>query len=184
MELRFVTRLLLPLIMKAKKNLTRIGLAVACLLVATAASAAQDAYLGTWVYQKAETAITSVQPVLTPSGQLAFGAETAPETYQITYQALPDGTIKIIGDDLVVNGKLLKGHWEWTGKFDGQDYSVTGDPLADTRAYTRVDDKTLKVTVKKDGAVTKWGDVTIRFNGKKCTAGSRGEMAYYRRNKK
>jgi hypothetical protein len=180
-ELLFVTCSLPCLIMKGTKDLMRIGLAVACFLAATAAYAAQDACLGSWFYQKSETAITSVQTVLTPSGQLGLAAETVPETYQLTYEALPDGTMKITGDGLVVNGQIAKGHWEWVGKFDGNDYPVTGDPSADTRAYSRVDDQTLKVTVKKGGNVAKWGNITIRFKGKKCTASAPGETAYYRR---
>lgn len=184
MERVFVGRLLLRTILKAKPDFLRIGLVVACSMITIAAHGAQDPYLGTWVYQKSETAIMFVQPVLTPSGQLALGAETAPETYEITYEALTDGTIKITGHGLVKNGQLQDSHWEWIGKFDGKDYPVTGDPLADARAYTRVDDKTLHVIVKKDGKVPKWGDITIQFKGKKCTAGSQGEMACYRRNKK
>ena len=162
----------------------RIGLLMACFFVSASTCAAQDACLGTWVYQKSETTVFFAPLVLTPSGQLAMAVETRPETYQITYAALTDGTIKVTGEGLVTNGQLGKGHWEWIGNFDGKDYPVTGDPLADTRAYSRVDDKTLQVTVRKDGTVPKGGNITIRFKGKKCTAGSLGEMAYYRRNKK
>jgi hypothetical protein len=37
---------------------------------------------------------------------------------------------------------------EWTGKFDGKDYSVTGDPRSDMRSYRKIDDHTLELTVK------------------------------------
>ena len=60
-------------------------------------------------------------------------------------------------------------HNEWTGKFDGKDYAVTGDSSVDARAYTRVDDKTLTFENKKDGKVTVSGRVVISADGKTRT---------------
>jgi hypothetical protein len=45
------------------------------------------------------------------------------------------------------DGKLT--HNEWTGKFDGKDYPVTGDPNTDARSYKKIDDRTLELTVRK-----------------------------------
>jgi hypothetical protein len=42
-------------------------------------------------------------------------------------------------------------HNEWTGKFDGNDYPVTGDPNSDARSLKKIDDRTLELTVKKGG---------------------------------
>jgi hypothetical protein len=60
-------------------------------------------------------------------------------------------------------------HNEWTGKFDGKDYPVTGDPNSDMRSYKKVDDRTLRVTVKKDGKVTASGRIVVSADGKSRT---------------
>jgi len=39
-------------------------------------------------------------------------------------------------------------------RFDGQDYPVNGSPIADTIAYTRMDDLTISGTAKKAGVIT------------------------------
>ena len=54
---------------------------------------------------------------------------------------------------------------EWLGKYDGQDYPVTGDPSSDTRAYKTVDDHTLEFTVKKSGKVTITGRIVVAADG-------------------
>ena len=55
---------------------------------------------------------------------------------------------------------------EWTGKFDGKDYPVTGDSTSDMRSYTKVDDHTLNLTIKKDGKVTITGKIVTSADGK------------------
>jgi len=40
-------------------------------------------------------------------------------------------------------------HNEWTGKFDGKDYPVIGDPNSDVRSYTKIGDRALGFNVKK-----------------------------------
>ena len=65
-------------------------------------------------------------------------------------------------------------HSNWTGKFDGKDYSVTGDPNSDARSYTRVNDRTLNLTVKKGGKVTVTGRVVVSADGKSRTVNVSG----------
>jgi len=60
-------------------------------------------------------------------------------------------------------------HTEWTGKFDGKDYPMTGSPMDDTRAYTKVNSHTLSITMKKDGKVTTTGRVVVSPDGKTRT---------------
>jgi hypothetical protein len=55
------------------------------------------------------------------------------------------------------------------GKFDGKDYAVTGDPTSDMRSYSKVADRTLKMTVKKDGEVTAKGRIVVSADGKSRT---------------
>jgi len=40
-------------------------------------------------------------------------------------------------------------HSEWTGKFDGKDYPVTGRYESDTRALKQIDDRNFDLAVKK-----------------------------------
>ena len=54
----------------------------------------------------------------------------------------------------------------WKGKFDGQDYAVKGDPMIDTRAYTKIDDHTLTMINKKAGKVVSTGSVEVSPDGK------------------
>ncbi len=43
-------------------------------------------------------------------------------------------SVKVAIDGIDAEGKAF--HSEWTGKFDGKDYAVTGDSSSDTRSYT------------------------------------------------
>jgi hypothetical protein len=65
-------------------------------------------------------------------------------------------------------------HNEWTGKFDGKDYPVTGDPSADTRSYRKVNDHTLTLTNKKGAKVTTSGHIILSANGKRRTVTTSG----------
>lgn len=87
--------------------------------------------------------------------------------------------IEAAGDDLKVtvdgtdsDGKPV--HNEWTGKFDGKDYPVTGDPTSDTRSYKQVDEHKLELTVKKDGKVTVTGPIVMSADGKMRTVTTNG----------
>jgi hypothetical protein len=57
-------------------------------------------------------------------------------------------------------------HNEWTGKFDGKDYPLTGDPSADTRSYKVVNDSTTDLTNKKGGKTTLSGRIVVSADGK------------------
>jgi hypothetical protein len=86
-------------------------------------------------------------------------------------------------------GKMIKGtidgvdgagkpaHNEWTGKFDGKDYPVTGDPSSDSRAFKPIDDHTWELTVKKGGKVTMTGKVVMAADGKTRTVTISGTNA-------
>jgi hypothetical protein len=76
--------------------------------------------------------------------------------------------MKVTVDGTDRDGKSM--HNEWTGKFDGKDYPVTGNPDSDTRSYKKIDDHTLEVTVKKDGKITSHGRLVVSADGKSRTA--------------
>ena len=85
----------------------------------------------------------------------------------IAIAAAAGGSMKVTQDGIDANGKPW--HDEWTGKFDGKDYPVTGDPDTDTRAYKPVNDHTLAITAKKGGKIVETGRVGYSADGKTRT---------------
>ncbi|HXQ24899.1 MAG TPA: hypothetical protein VN822_00685 [Candidatus Acidoferrales bacterium] len=112
--------------------------------------AAGDAIMGTWKLNEAKSKISP---------------GTAKNITGV-YAAVGD-SVKVTVDGVDANGKPT--HSEWTGKFDGKDYPITGDPAADSRAYTRVDDHTLTFTNKKGGKASLTGRIVISADGKSRT---------------
>jgi hypothetical protein len=68
-----------------------------------------------------------------------------------------------------VDGQGKPTHNEWTGKFDGKDFPVTGDPASDMRSIKQVDEHNYDLTVKKGGKVTMTGKAVISADGKTRT---------------
>src|SRR5437667_8940982 len=111
---------------------------------------AEDANVGTWKLNEAKS-------------KLAPGA---PKNSTVVYEAAGDDVkVTVVGTDS--EGKPT--HNEWTGKFDGKDYPVTGDPSSDARSYKMVNDHTLSFTNKKDGKVTLTGRIVVAADGKSRT---------------
>jgi hypothetical protein len=88
------------------------------------------------------------------------------KNHTVVYEAAGD-SVKVTVDGLDANGNAT--HNEWTGKFDGKDYPVTGDPTSDTRSYTQVNDRTLAFTAKKGDQVTLTGRVVVSEDGRTRT---------------
>jgi hypothetical protein len=127
-----------------------IGLTLAFSLVAGAACFAADPQMGTWKLNEAKSKITP--------GTL--------KNTNVVYSSM-FGEAKVKSDGIGGDGKPV--HIEWSGKFDGKDYPVTGDPNADTRAYAKVDERTLAVTAKKNGKVTATARIVVSPDGKSRT---------------
>jgi hypothetical protein len=111
--------------------------------------------MGTWKLNEAKS-------------KLAPGAT---KIHTVVYEAAGDN-VKVTVDGTGSDGKPT--HNEWTGKFDGKDYPVTGDPSSDARSYKMVDERTLELTVKKDGKVTTTGRITVSADGKSRTVSTSG----------
>ena len=127
---------------------TRIAvIALALSLIPAAACFAADPHMGTWKLNEANSNMTP--------GTTKFAS--------VTFKNVM-GSLKVTGDGVDANGKPI--HVEWSGKFDGKDYPVTGDPSADTRSYRKVDDRTLEVTVKKGGKVIVTARTMVSTDGK------------------
>jgi hypothetical protein len=111
---------------------------------------AADPNMGTWKLNEAKS-------------KLIPGAG---KNLTVVYSAAGEAT-KVTVDGVDKDGKPT--HNEWTGKFDGKDYPVTGDPTSDMRSYTKVDANTLGLTVKMGGKVTLTGKIVVAADGKSRT---------------
>ena len=125
-------------------------LTLALCLVGISVAFADDANMGTWKLNEAKSMI--------PAG--------ATKNTSVVYEAAGDN-VKVTVDGTDKDGKAT--HNEWTGKFDGKDYPVTGDANVDSRSYERVDAHRLKLTGKKDGKVVNTGHVVVSADGKTRT---------------
>jgi hypothetical protein len=101
-------------------------------------------------------------------------APGAPKNHKVVYAVVGD-SIKVTVDGTGADGKAA--HNEWTGKFDGKDYPVTGDAMSDSRSYKQVDDRTLELTVKKDGKTVVTGKIAVSADGKTRTVTTSGTNA-------
>jgi hypothetical protein len=129
--------------MKARTIALTLGLCLA----AVAAGFASDSAIGTWKLNEAKSKMPP----------------NASKNNTVVYEAAGDN-IKVTVDGVDAAGKAT--HNEWTGKFDGKDYPLTGDPSADTRSYKKIDDRNIELTNKKDGKVTLTGHIVISADGK------------------
>ena len=139
----------------AHMKMKTIGLTLAfCFLAGTTCFAA-DPQMGTWKLNEQKSKITP--------GTLKFTTVTFKSMF---------GQVKVTGDGIDANGKPV--HVEWSGRFDGKDYPVTGDRNSDTRSYTKVNDRTLQLTVKKNGKVAATARTVVSADGKSRTASVSG----------
>ena len=136
--------------MKRMKTQT-IGLTLAFCFFGAAACVAADPHIGTWRLNEAKSKITP--------GTL----KNTTVVYKSTL-----GQVKVTTDGINANGKPA--HSEWSGKLDGKDYSVTGTPDSNARSYTKVNDRTLQFTAKKNGKVIATGQSVVSADGKSRTA--------------
>jgi len=138
-------------------NIKKFTLTVAFCIASVAAFAA-DANVGTWKLNEAKSKI---------------GAGASKNT-SVVYTAAGD-SYKCVTDG--VDGKGSPTHSEWTGKFDGKDYPVSGDTNADTRAIKKEHDNHYKIDNKKAGKVILSGTVTVSDDGKTRTLKTEGKNA-------
>lgn len=129
----------------------RVSLLAVAVCFAATLSFASDPYAGTWKLNE---------------GKSKF-APNAAKNQTVTYETSGDN-VKVTIDGTDASGKAV--HNEWTGKFDGKDYPVTGDTSSgDARSYKKVNDHTMSFTVKKDGKVVMTGRIVVSADGKTRT---------------
>jgi hypothetical protein len=131
-------------------KVTKTLLSLTLFFVGVAVCSAQNPNMGTWKLNEAKSKI--------PAG--------SPKNTTVVYEPAGDD-VKVTTDGTDGGGKPM--HTEWTGKLDGKDYPLTGDPSADSRAYTKVNEHTLELTNKKGGKVTASGRIVVAADGKSRT---------------
>ena len=75
--------------------------------------------------------------------------------------------LKTTTDLVTIQGETI--HTEFTAKYDGQDYPVTGDPYSNTISIQRVDANHVYTTWKRDGRVVTIAENVISADGKTWT---------------
>ena len=131
--------------MKAKA----IALLTSLVFVSVAMAYQDSSHMGTWKLNEAKS-------------KLAGKARN----HTVVYEAAGD-QIKITVDGVNEEGATV--HHEWTGKFDGKDYPVTGEGNSDARSYKIVDKNTLEMTNKKGGKAILTGSIVVADDGKTRT---------------
>jgi hypothetical protein len=111
--------------------------------------------MGTWKLNEAKSKIPGMAKNIT-----------------VVYSADGDN-VKVTIDGTDDKGKPT--HNTWTGKFDGKDYAVTGDPESDMRSYKMVNERTLDFAAKKGGKTTITGQIVVAEDGKSRTVTTNGK---------
>ena len=125
-------------------------LALVVFFAGTVVASAQNPHMGTWKLNEAKSKL--------PKG--------ATKNHTVVYEAAGD-QIKVTVDGVDGAGTAI--HSEWTGKFDGKPYALTGDPAGDMRSYRKVNRRTLSLRSTKAGKLTTTATITVAPNGKTRT---------------
>ena len=131
-------------------------LTLAALFVGVTVCLADSPQMGTWKLNEAKS---------------KFSPGSA-KNHTVVYEAAGD-SIKVTVDGVDGNGAAT--HNEWTGKFNGRFYPVTGDPTSDMRSYRKINRHTLALIAKKGGKVTLTGRIVVSANGKSRTVSTTGK---------
>jgi hypothetical protein len=120
---------------------------------------AADQHSGTWKMNPAKSKYTP---------------GPAPKSITVKIDSDADN-IKLSSDGIDSAGNPT--HIEYTAKYDGKDYPVTGAPNADTVALERPDASTIRSTLKKGNQVVMTVTSVISRDGKMRTSTFKGKDA-------
>ena len=132
-----------------------IVLTLAALFVGVTVCLADSPQMGTWKLNEAKSTFSP----------------GAPKNNTVVYEASGDN-IKVTVDG--VDGSGAATHNEWTGKFNGRFYAVTGDATSDMRSYRKINAHTLALTAKKGSEVTLTGRIVVSADGRTRTLTTTG----------
>ena len=133
-----------------------IVLTLAVFFAGVVVCSADDPQMGTWKLNEAKSKFSA----------------GATKNNTVVYEAAGD-MVKATVDGTDSTGAAT--HNEWTGKFNGRYYAVTGDPTSDQRAYRKVSSRVLSLTAKKAGKLTLTGRITVSRDGKHRTLTTTGK---------
>jgi hypothetical protein len=138
------------------------AIATTLLLVALALSVvarAADQHSGTWKMNPAKS---------------KYSPGPAPKSITVKIDSDADN-IKLSSDGIDAAGNPT--HIEYTAKYDGKDYPITGVPNADTVALERPDASTIRSTIKKGDQVVMTVTSVISKDGTTRTSTFKGKDA-------
>jgi hypothetical protein len=134
------------------KGRTFLSILVSVLWLAVSSDlCAADAAMGTWKLNVSKSKYAPGPP---------------PKSATVKYQA-SEGGYKRTGESVEADGK--KTGFEYTARYDGKDYPVTGSELFDAIAVKRIDDNTVEATLKKGGNVVSSAKRVVSKDGKVMT---------------
>lgn len=128
-------------------------LMLAVCAMAVAAWSADSPFMGTWQLNEAKSKLAPGVTKVTKTVYEAAGDEVKVTVSQTT----ADGTSSTT---------------EWTGKFDGKEYPVTGGAQSGMRSYRMINARTLAFVNKEGGKVTMSGRIVVAADGKSRTVNS------------
>ena len=130
-------------------RMVALGIVLALVLPVHLPAQATDPANGTW---KLNLAKSKYDP-----------ANLAPKSGTGKIEAI-EGGLKFANDGVDSAGKPT--HSEWSGKYDGTDNVVKGDPTRDTASLKKIDGYTYEIVSKKAGKVVTTNRVVFSSDGK------------------
>jgi hypothetical protein len=137
--------------MKTRTILVSLVLALSGVALCLAAGVDFTPFMGTWKLDEAKSKL--------PAGST--------KNVTVVYTPMADNMVMVTTDGVDKDGKPT--HTEWTGKFDGKAYPVTGSNAFDTWTYTAAGHHTLHLVVSKGGKTVASGTVAVAADGKSRT---------------
>ena len=139
-------------------TLLAITLVVSMLMLGTSAQAA-DNQVGTWKLDLAKSKYSPGPP---------------PKESTLRIEAQADG-LKFTIDSIDAEGKAV--HLEFSPKYDGKDYPMTGMAGADSISLKKVNDQTIEIINKKGGTPLITTKSVVSKDGKTRTSTQKGKNA-------
>jgi hypothetical protein len=146
-------------IMRIKKLAAFATTLVFVALALNVSAAAADQQSGTWKMNAAKS---------------KYSPGPAPKSITVNINSEADN-IKLSSDGIDAAGNPT--HIEYTAKYDGKDYPITGVPNADTVALQRLDASTTQSTLKKADQVVMTVTSVVSKDGKTRTSTFKGKDA-------
>jgi hypothetical protein len=148
-----------PPVSASRDSLGAVALLLGLSCLANAISAQTQPHIGKWVLSPGKSVYSPGPP---PRGQVR------------TYTQDGDGLKAVIETQQPLGGKTVA---EYSARFDGKDYPLTGNSDIDTIALKRIDDWTFEATLKRRGSTVSTVRNVVSKDGRTMTVTSKGVNA-------